>query len=120
MTRAVLLYDGDCSLCAKAARRLAAWDLSGRLELKDLRRADLPALDPRLSLDACGARLHLLEPGGRLSVGFDALRRLSALLPALWWAAPALRFPGARLLLEPAYEALQRLRFRLSGPQRHP
>ncbi len=111
---ALLLYDGDCSLCAKAAARLASWDRIGRVELRDLRRCDLAALDGRLTPSGCAASLHLLEDGGRLSVGFAAVRRLSALLPALWWAAPLLHFPGARLVLEPAYELLQRLRFALS------
>ena len=114
--RALLLFDGDCSLCAEAARRLAAWDRGGRLELRDLRRCELPALDPRLSLEGCAARLHLLEADGRLRAGFPAVRRLTTLLPGLWWAAPFFYAPGARLVLEPAYELLQRIRFRLSGP----
>lgn len=114
--RAVLLFDGDCGLCAEAAKQLASWDLGGRLELRDLRRIDLAALEARLSLEKCAARLHLLEPGGSLHVGFAAVRRLTTLLPALWWAAPLFYAPGAKLVLEPAYELLQRARFRLSGP----
>ena len=114
--RAFLLYDGDCGLCEASARRLARWDWTGRLTLADLRQADLTAIDPRLTREGCAARLHLVEAGaeGRISAGFYAIRRLSALLPALWWAAPVLHMPGARRILEPAYEALARLRFELS------
>lgn len=111
-----LLYDGDCSLCERAARSLARWDLTGRLALLDLRAADLSALPAAVTRDQAAARLHLVEPTGRVSAGFDAVRRLTALLPALWPAAPVLHFPGARLVLEPAYELLARLRFRLSSP----
>lgn len=112
-----LLYDGDCSLCERSARRLARWDRAGRLSLLDLRTADLSALPAPLTREGCAARLHLVEPDGRVSAGFFALRRLSALLPSLWPAAPLLHLPGARLVLEPAYETLARWRFRLSEPR---
>lgn len=113
--KAVLLYDGDCSLCEKAARRLARWDRAGRLSLEDLRRTDLAALPAPLTREQCEARLHLVEADGRVSAGFYAIRRLSALLPALWWAAPLLHVPGAGLVLQPAYDLVARIRFRLSG-----
>lgn len=112
--KAVLLYDGACSLCERAARALSRWDLTRRLDLQDLRTADLARLNPSLRREACEARLHLLESGGRVHAGFGALRRLTSLLPALWWAAPIAYFPGAALLLEPAYDALARARFALS------
>jgi predicted DCC family thiol-disulfide oxidoreductase YuxK len=112
-----LLYDGDCSLCEKGARALARFDLDGRLSLVDLRTQDLSFLPAAISRDQAAARLHLVEPGGRVSEGFYAVRRLTAVLPALWPAAPLFHFPGARLILEPAYDLLARLRFRLSSPR---
>ena len=112
--RAVLLYDGACGVCAAAARGLARWDLTRRLTLTDFRAENPARLPGGLTLAQCEARLQLVEANGRTSAGFYALRRLSALLPALWWAAPILHVPGARLMLEPAYEAFARARFALS------
>lgn len=60
--------------------------------------------------------MQLLEFSGRLSGGFDALRRLALLLPPLWPALPFLWLPGASWAGPRLYEALARLRFRLSGP----
>lgn len=111
-----LLYDGDCGFCVSAARRLSRLDPTGRVELVDLRRADLAALDARLTPELCEGAVQLLEPDGRLSGGFDALKRLTALLPALWPAWPLLRLPGARWAGPRLYEALARLRFRLTNP----
>lgn len=112
-----LLYDGDCSLCERAARSLSRFDLDGRLSLLDLRRADFSVLPVPLTRERCGAKLHLVEADGRVSVSFEAVKRLSALLPALWPAAPLLHFPGARLLLEPAWLAVEHLRYRLGSPR---
>ena len=109
--RATLLYDGDCSLCEKAARSLARWDLTGRLSLEDLRTTALSLLPTPLTREQCAAKVHLVESDGRVCAGFFAVRRLSTLLPALWWAAPALHLPGARLLFEPLYNAVARLRY---------
>jgi predicted DCC family thiol-disulfide oxidoreductase YuxK len=79
--------------------------------LRDLRTGELPL---GLSREACAARIHLWEPGGKVWAGFDALKRVSALVPSLWWAAPILHLPGAGLVMAPAYDLLARLRFRLS------
>ena len=107
--KAVLLYDGACCFCERQARRLAALDLTGRLDLRDLRGGDLPA---GLTVERCEARLHLVE-AERISEGYDALRRLSVLLPALWWAAPLLAIPGLRRPLEYGLDLMRRWRFAL-------
>lgn len=107
MTMDTLLYDGACGLCRRAAGWLRALDVSGKLEVVDLRSAAERGL-------ACEGSLRLIEAGGRLSEGFDALRRLSLRLPLLWPAVPLLWLPGLRRLGAPAYEALSRARFRLS------
>lgn len=107
-----LLYDGACALCRRAIACVRAADLLGRLDAIDFRTAD--GFDARTLL-RCEGRLQLIEAGGRLSEGFDALRRLSLRLPLLWWLAPLLWLPGARRFGPPAYDALARARFRLSA-----
>lgn len=114
MGRARLLYDGDCGLCVRSVRRLAA--LGGaRLELVDFRKTDPARLDARLTPAACAARVQLLEDGGRLTEGFGALRRLSVLLPLLWPLAPVLHLPGMGVLGPFAYDKIAHWRFRLSA-----
>ena len=115
--RHVLLYDGWCCFCENWARRARRLDFKGRIEVVDLRTADLAAIDPRLTKEACESKVHLVERGGRISAGFGALKRLSLLLPALWPAAPLLHVPGIDRIGEPAYEALARLRLRPPGPR---
>jgi predicted DCC family thiol-disulfide oxidoreductase YuxK len=107
---AILLYDGRCSLCAGWAARAAAWS-GGRVEPRDLRQTDVRALDPRLSPQACEAELHLWEPGGRISAGFAAIRRLAWLSPRLRPALPLLWLPGMGRLGPFLYARLARARF---------
>ena len=100
--RAVLHYDADCPFCEKAARALSRWDLTGRLRLEGFRRAQ-PYDDAR--------PLTLVEADGTRLESFEAVRRLTSLLPALWWAAPCAYFPGSRPLWERCYSAVTRLRY---------
>ena len=93
--RSVLYYDGKCGFCLESVRRLRALDRSKQLELRDFHTvANLTSLHPELTPERCQTEMVLLEPGGRLSGGFGAFRRLSLRLPLLWPLVPFLWFPG--------------------------
>ncbi len=109
-----LVFDGDCGFCRGAMARVMALDPAGRIEPVDFRGKNPSTIDPRLTQEACQARIHLIEPGGRISAGFDAFRRLSLRLPLLWPAAPVLNFPGIKRVGVPLYDWIARMRFHLS------
>lgn len=113
-----LIYDGDCCFCRGWMARVQAADPTGRVEAVDLRRQDVKTIDPRLTQEACEARIHLIERGGRISSGFAAFRRLSLLLPLLWPAAPFFHIPGIQRIGDPVYDWVARIRFELSSPHR--
>lgn len=109
--RATLLYDGQCGFCQAGVRRLAALDVFAYCEPVDYHAAaDLARIHPALTPQRCRSRMQLVEPGGRLSEGFDAARRLSLTLPLLWPLAPLLWLPGMRLIGRPAYDWIARRR----------
>jgi hypothetical protein len=90
VTPAVLVYDGDCSLCRDWARRVEGW-AGGRLVLRG---------EP-------GLAAVRLEEGARVLEGPAALRRICAIVPVLrplWPVAPALP-----RLAEAAFQLRERL-----------
>lgn len=92
MSPSVLVYDGDCELCVRWARRVERW-AGGRICLR---------AEP-------GLRAVRVEEGPRYWEGPAAFRRVCAIVPVLrpfWPAAPL--FPAL-------YEAAFRLRERLAG-----
>jgi predicted DCC family thiol-disulfide oxidoreductase YuxK len=102
--RPLLLYDGRCGFCLESVARLRVLDLFAQLELLDFRvQVDLKALHPDLTLKRCRSEMVLVEPGGRLTGGFDAFRRLALRLPLLWWAVPLAYLPGAGPVGRAAY-----------------
>lgn len=113
--RYALIMDGGCGFCRASLARLQALDYEGRLEAIDFRAVDASRLHPDLTPEACEREVHLLEPGGALSRGFYAYRRLALRLPALWPVAPLLHLPGVAWVGERVYAWVAVHRFRLSA-----
>jgi predicted DCC family thiol-disulfide oxidoreductase YuxK len=91
-----VVYDGERPLHQQAAAWLGAMDLYHRLEWVDTRSAPLPVTEPALRPEEVRARLHVIEPGGRVTRGFDALAVAFQRLPATFALAPFLRLPVLR------------------------
>jgi len=103
----LLLVDGDCRLCRGAARALAP-HLPAGTAVRSFRE---PGALVGLPLDAarCERAVQLVEPGGRVSEGVEALVRS---LRRRWYG-PALRLgllPGLRQVLDAAYGWVARRR----------
>jgi predicted DCC family thiol-disulfide oxidoreductase YuxK len=102
--RPVLVWDGQCGFCEASVRRLQILDLFARVRLVDYHAVpELQLLHPDLSADRSSRRMQLVEPGtatdvapavGRLTDGFDAFRRMSWYVAALWPLLPFLYLPG--------------------------
>ena len=110
--RARLLYDGRCGFCVESVRKLRALDVFGSVEPIDFRGIeDVSALHPSLTAQRCRSRMQLIEPGGRLTEGFAAIRRLSLRLPMLWPVAPIVWLPGVGALGGRVYDWIATRRF---------
>ena len=97
--RALLVYDGRCGFCQESVKRVQVLDLFGYLDLRDCHALENPAaLYPALSRERCAEEMILIEPGGRLSGGFEAFRRMTTRLPLLMGVAPFVHLPGVAWL----------------------
>ena len=103
---AVLIYDGECSVCRKAVEWIRARALPESFEYLSLHSGKLAQRFPFLDLAACKRAAHLVLPGGAVLAGERAAPAVFDRLPGYRWAAHCLRLPGSRLLSGIAYRFL--------------
>jgi predicted DCC family thiol-disulfide oxidoreductase YuxK len=108
-----LLYDGQCSLCRRAAEGLKRRDAKGLILLEDI--SD-PAFDPgRYGLTAEQVRtaMHVVLPDGRILRAMDAVRAAYHAVGLGWLSAPT-GWPGIRWLADVFYRFFARHRLTFS------
>lgn len=114
---AVLIYDGDCSLCRASALWLLRRALAGGardVEILPCRSAERHARFPQVDEAACLAAMQLVLPDGRVLSGADAVPELLLRIPRWGWLARVFAVPGLRPLARRVYAWIARNRMRLS------
>lgn len=113
----MLLYDGACSLCRRAAARLAV-AMDREAAVRSFRDEGALRRFPRLDVDACASAIQLVRKDGVVFAGVEALVQA---LRARWYGRLLRRvyyLPGVRYAAEAAYAAVAHRRFRLSHAAR--
>ena len=116
-SQGVLIYDGACRFCIAQAQRLSRW-VRGRVRLESFRDAGVIGRYPGLTLAACEEAIHLVELGGRVSRGAEAISRTLRLRPLFAPIGLLYAIPPLRVLLDWGYGVVARNRFRLRGRAR--
>src|SRR5262245_40032379 len=93
--RPVLIYDGRCGFCVSQKARMERW-LQGRARFESFRDPGVIERHPGLTLAMCEEAMQLVEPGGRIRSGaeavFHALRLRPLTAPIGWlYGVPGLR-----------------------------
>ncbi|MFN0152510.1 MAG: thiol-disulfide oxidoreductase DCC family protein [bacterium] len=114
MPKPVVIYDGDCRFCVEQAARLERL-VQGRVTLESFRDPGVLSKYETLTRPECEAAIHLVEPGGRVSRGAEAVARTLALRAVLAPVAILYRVPMLRALADWGYALVARNRFRLRG-----
>ena len=74
--RGVLLFDGDCGICTRLARRAAIIDRKRRFRIEPYQAFDEEALSAHgLDHEACARAVQLITPDGRVRSGAFAVNR---------------------------------------------
>jgi predicted DCC family thiol-disulfide oxidoreductase YuxK len=113
--RLTVLFDADCGLCSACAARLRCLDRSRRLRLIPLQEASM-AGDVTASLAArvdLSAALTVVDAGGQVTAGGEAMLRIAEHLPGLAWLAWLGRRRLVRPFVEPVYALVARHRTRI-------
>lgn len=112
---AVLIYDGECSMCRASALWVMRLALSGgALEILPCRSEPRRARFPRISDEACMTAMQLVLPDGCVLTGADAVPELLRRIRGLGWLATLFALPGARRLARRFYAWVARNRMRIS------
>lgn len=111
MLKAVLIYDGECSVCLKAVEWVRDRSLPGAFEFLSCHSEELSKQFPSIEKAACLQAMHLVLPDGTVLVGERAMPEIFRRLPRYRWCASLFRFPGAAFL--------SRLFYRLFAKNRH-
>lgn len=108
----VVIFDGDCRICTAQIRRLSRFDGGGRLAYLSLHDPEVAERYPDLTHEALMADMYVIDRQGNRHRGAAAIRHLSSRLPALWWLAPALYFPGSLAVWQRLYRMFAKRRYR--------
>lgn len=109
-----VLYDGQCEICQASISWLKILDRRFVTLAIPIDAHALSELDPRLRVEDCLRELHVLDPGGRLYTGWDAVARLARLFPLTWILGAAGSIPPCKQLARLVYRFIARNRHSLS------
>jgi len=114
---AVLIYDGECSMCRASALWLMRRALAGGardLEILPCRSPVRRERYPFIADETCVAAMQLVLPDGRVLAGADAAPEILRRIPRWRWIASFFALPGARAFARRVYAWIARNRMRLS------
>ena len=119
--RAVLIYDGECSMCRASALWLlrraeagGAQDLEILPCLSPVRRQRFPSMTD----EACMEAMQLVLPDGRVLAGAEAAPEILRRIPRWRWVATLFDLPRARPFARRVYAWIARNRMRISCARR--
>lgn len=109
----VLIYDGQCKVCQRLARRLQRWDRDKVLEIVPSQAPGIRARFPWIPSRAYAESIQLVGPGGRTWQAAAAVERILDLMPHGRLVTWIFSIPFARRLAERLYRWFARNRYRL-------
>ena len=114
MTRHIVLYDDECSMCTFQMKVLSWLDWFDVLALTPLSDPRAKEIAPRLTREELIEAIHCVTPEGRIYRGVRAIRFAGMRLPLLAPLALVLWLPGVIRIAELIYNWVSRHRHLLS------
>jgi len=109
--KAVLIYDGECSVCRNAVEWIRTRAAPETFEYLSCHSEDLPRRFPHIEKSACLTAMHLVLQDGSVLAGEQAVPEILLRLRRFRWAAALIRLPFAR--------SLSRVFYRRFAARRH-
>lgn len=108
-----VIYDGDCKVCQRLARRLSDWDTGDCFEILPSQQPGVRARFPWIPTRAYVESLQLVRSDGRTWQGAAAIEQLLTVVPRGRWIAWIFRIPFVRSIADRLYRWFARNRYRL-------
>ena len=112
--RAVVIYDGQCPMCAGAVAWVERHAVQGAFEFLACQSSDRARRFPELAEAACLEAMQLVLPDGRILAGAGALPEILGRLRGWRWLAAAFRLPGVGWAAPTIYRWVARHRHAIS------
>lgn len=109
-----IVFDGQCGFCRKQIARIQRWGGLARFEFLPAQAPDLRERFPRLAEGDLSSGLRVVEPGGTVHVGADAVYAVARRLPRTAWFAWLYRVPVLHWSARTLYGWVAANRYRLS------
>jgi len=109
---AVLIYDGECSLCRNAVEWIRSRERPEAFEFLSCHSGELSKRFPSIEKTACLQAMHLVLPDGAVLVGERAAPEILRRLRRYRWCASLFGLPGAAALSRVLYRWFARHRHR--------
>lgn len=97
-SRAKVYFDGNCPLCIRTNKIVSSFDLFHRLTFIDIRQNGNEEWPKGVNIEALAREMHLVTSKAVILTGFYSFRWIAVRLPATFWLAPFLYFPGVSFL----------------------
>lgn len=110
-----VLYDDTCVLCRRTVGTLGKLRTTEKLVMLPLQSAAPEMLPAGYAREDLLTQLHVVDAGGRLYRGADAVVRIMRSVPSLRVVAPLYRIPGMKPLADFLYRFVAKHRYRLFG-----
>ena len=115
MSKALLLYDGECPICLRARDWIDRHRMPEKLELMPCQDEARPQRAPQVAYEDCMEAMQLVLADGTVYSGADAFEHLFPLLKRWRWLVFLFKIPGVSLIARPVYRWIARNRLGLSG-----
>lgn len=103
MSKAVVVYDGECGFCRSQVARIQRRDRDGLFEYVPRQAPGLTERFPRLAEGDFNTGMRLVMPDGAIHVGADGIYQVARRLPLWRLAAWLYRVPVLHAVLRWAY-----------------
>jgi predicted DCC family thiol-disulfide oxidoreductase YuxK len=111
----LIFYDARCTICQRSRQFVERMRPTAPLRFIDIN--DRAALShyPQISVADTQGQMHVLDPAGHVTGGFDAMITLAGLVPATAWLTPILRLRPVTAIGRAAYRWFASNRYMLGG-----
>lgn len=110
-----VFYDGRCRICLRSRQMIQRLAASGTVIFIDVHDRQALQAYPQLRGADTRGQMHVIDPAGRLTGGFDALVALMPLFSPISAFAPLFRRGPLRSIGARVYRWLANNRYRLGG-----
>jgi len=108
------VYDGQCEICQAAVSWIRALDRRGVVRYVAVQEGVLADVHPALDTAECMANLHVVDAGGQVLVGWQAVARIAGAIPLAAPLAALDRLAATRAAAAAGYRYVARNRHQLS------